>query len=249
MRVLPPDCRRHGQQGDYQDDADRPNQHHHAQGDQAEEQQAQRSGRHADHRGELFVEGDGGEFSVQGQHQNQDNSVQCQHHQQIAGRHREDIAEKVAHQVRGVPRAQLHEEDPQRHAHGPQHADRRIVADPHLATEQADADRRQQTEGNDRQQRFDAQPVAQADTAKGGVGDPTADEDDPLDDDETADDATGDTHQHGGQQTIAHELVLQKLEHHSCSLNTRWGWPWAMSSTGHWYTSSSFSRLPSESPW
>ena len=85
--------------------------------------------------GELGVIGEDQEVPVLEEHDGGDDGRREPHHPELPGVHGEDAPEEKAHEVGPVPRRQVHEDDPQCHADGPENPHGYHDADDHLVDE------------------------------------------------------------------------------------------------------------------
>jgi len=112
---------------------------------------------------------------------------------QIGVGHGQDVAKKIAEEVRSVARRQADENDTDRHACRPERPDGRVFGNLRLARKQPDANGGGEAEGNDARKRIQSEVVAQADAAEGRVGNAAADEAETPDNDISADNAASAT--------------------------------------------------------
>ena len=162
--------------------------------------------------GELAVEGDVHDRTQPEQRPGNQEGRQHGERRNVAVGHRHDAAEEIGRQVaRGVSRAERHEERPDGHAHRPDDADGRILADAPPRRGPLDAQRREDGEEHRAQNRIGTQVEGDAQPAERRVGDAARQKDHPPADDIGADDAAGNAREDAGDEGVREIAVLEEV--------------------------------------
>ncbi|MPN05549.1 hypothetical protein SDC9_152800 [bioreactor metagenome] len=169
--------------------------------------------RHAPRPGEILVVGEGGNFAAPEHPDEQGHRQQPRHEQQVLPGHGKDAAEEVAHKIRTVARGEVCEDDPRRHARGPDDADDGIRPGGLLQHDPGHEQGQGQGEPHGAQPGGKPEEKGESHPAIGRVGHTPGEDHVPLHHHHGPKDAAQAAAEQGGPEGVPHELELQQVSH------------------------------------